>query len=105
MEKYFNNEGIEFQNTPPDTPQLNGVAERKNRSLIEMVRCMLNEAKLPRQFWGEAVMTANYMQNRMETSRVNKTPYEFVFKKKPRVRDMEVFGTTNAQNWMTHRKK
>ncbi|GJQ73734.1 hypothetical protein Trydic_g14067 [Trypoxylus dichotomus] len=51
---YFKKEGILTQYTSPYTPQQNGVAERKNRSLIEMTRCMLLDAKLPYSFWAEA---------------------------------------------------
>lgn len=93
LQAYFNSEGIEFKFTSPYTPQLNGIAERKNRSLIEMVRCMINDANLPKSFWGEAVMRANYLQNRMITSATNKTPYEFLYKKRPQVKDIEIFGS------------
>lgn len=72
---------------------MNGVAERKNRSLIEMVRCMLNESKLPRYFWGEAINTANYLQNRMETKSANKTPYELFYNKRPQMNNIELFGS------------
>ena len=46
--------GIAHEKTPPKTPQLNGLAERMNRTLLEKVRCMLSDAKLPKHFWGEA---------------------------------------------------
>ncbi|GJT30885.1 ribonuclease H-like domain-containing protein [Tanacetum coccineum] len=59
------------------TPQQNGVAERKNRTLIEAVRTMLADYKLPTTFWAEAVNTACYVQNRvLVTKPQNKTPYE-----------------------------
>lgn len=93
MKKYLDNNGIEYQFTSPYTPQLNGVAERKNRTLIEMVRCMLNEANLPREFWGEAVTTANYLQNRLLTSSINKTPYELWYGKRPQVKNFAAFGS------------
>lgn len=91
--EYLDSEGIQYQFTSPYTPQLNGIAERKNRSLVEMVRCMLNEANLPQTFWGEAIMTANYLQNRMATSATNKTPYEILHKRRPQMKDMEIFGS------------
>ncbi|RDX90352.1 hypothetical protein CR513_27790, partial [Mucuna pruriens] len=47
-------DGIRHEKTPPKTPQLNDLAERMNRTLIERVRCMLSEARLPKHFWGEA---------------------------------------------------
>ncbi|RDY00402.1 hypothetical protein CR513_16423, partial [Mucuna pruriens] len=51
------------EKTPPKTPQLNGLAERMNRTLIERVRCMLSEARLPKHFWGEALYTAVHVIN------------------------------------------
>lgn len=68
METILNNEGIQLQLTPGYTPQLNGIAERKNRTLIEMAKCLLLDAKLPKKFWGEAINTANYIQNRLPTT-------------------------------------
>nr|GEY74789.1 ribonuclease H-like domain-containing protein [Tanacetum cinerariifolium] len=65
----------EFSNAR--TPQQNGVAERRNRSLIEVARTMLADAKLPITFWAEAVNTACYVQNRVLVNKAhNKTPYE-----------------------------
>lgn len=60
---YLKLEGISVQLTSGYSPQQNGVAERKNRSLTEMSRCMLNEANLPKFLWAEAIATANYVQN------------------------------------------
>jgi Integrase core domain len=55
---------IRHEKTVPGTPQHNGVAERMNRTIVEKVRCMLKMAKLPKQFWGEAVRTSCYLINR-----------------------------------------
>ncbi|GJR17810.1 ribonuclease H-like domain-containing protein [Tanacetum coccineum] len=61
------------------TPQQNGVAERKNRTLIEAARTMLVDSLLPTTFWAEAVNTAYYVQNRvLVTKPHNKTPYELL---------------------------
>ena len=62
--EFLHNCGIKRRLTVAHTPQQNGVAERKNRTLVEMARCMLFEANLPRSFWAEAVATANYLRNR-----------------------------------------
>nr|GEW08278.1 hypothetical protein [Tanacetum cinerariifolium] len=65
----------EFSNAR--TPLQNGVAERRNRTLIEAARTMLDDAKLPVTFWAEAVNTAGYIQNRVLVNKShNKTPYE-----------------------------
>ncbi|GKD85043.1 putative ribonuclease H-like domain-containing protein [Tanacetum coccineum] len=75
------------------TSQQNGVAERKNRTLIEAVRTMLADFKLPTTFWAKAVNTACYMQNRvLVTKPHNKTPYELFLGRKPALGFMRSFG-------------
>ena len=49
--------------TPLKTPQLNGLAERMNKTLMERVRCLLSYAKLPKTFWGEAILTVAHVLN------------------------------------------
>jgi transposase InsO family protein len=63
FDAYCKEQGIRHQFTPPKTPQLNGLAERMNRTIVERVRCLLSHAKLPKHFWGEALMTAVYLIN------------------------------------------
>jgi transposase InsO family protein len=75
LTQFFKNEGITPQFTVPYTPQQNGVAERKNRYLTEMTRAMLIDSKLPNKYWGEAVNTANYLQNILPASSEAVTPY------------------------------
>ncbi|GJR03812.1 putative RNA-directed DNA polymerase [Tanacetum coccineum] len=58
FDAYCREHGIQHQKTPPKTPQLNGLAERMNRTLVERVRCLLSHAGLPASFWGEALNTA-----------------------------------------------
>nr|GEX72879.1 hypothetical protein [Tanacetum cinerariifolium] len=66
----------------PRTPQQNGIAERKNMTLIEAARTMLADSLLPIPFWAEAVNTACYVQNRvLVTKPHNKTPYELLLGK------------------------
>ncbi|KMQ86061.1 retrovirus-related pol polyprotein from transposon tnt 1-94 [Lasius niger] len=85
-------DGIQVQLTAPYSPQQNGVAERKNRSLMNMVRCMLDDAKLPDTYWGEAISTANYLQNRLPTKATSNTPYELWEGTTPDVKHIHVFG-------------
>ncbi|GJW02264.1 putative ribonuclease H-like domain-containing protein [Tanacetum coccineum] len=69
--------GIKREYSVARTPQQNGVAERRNRTLIEAARTMLADSKLPTTFWAEAVSTACYVQNRVLVVKPhNKTPYE-----------------------------
>ncbi|KAH9750717.1 Integrase catalytic domain-containing protein [Citrus sinensis] len=75
------------------TPQQNGVVERKNRSIQEMDRTMLNENTLPKYFWAEAVNTACYVLNRvLIRPHLNKTPYELWKDRKPNISYFKVFG-------------
>ena len=85
--------GISRKYSAPRTPQQNGVVERKNMTLVEAARTMLNEAKLPLYFCAEAVNTACYTQNRTLINKDhNKTSYEIMANKKPTVKYLHLFG-------------
>jgi hypothetical protein len=88
-------EGIEFQTVVPYNPEQNGVSERKNRSLCESGRSMLFDASLPTTYWGEAILTACYLQNRLSTkgTETHKTPYELWNGSKPDLSHLRVFGS------------
>ncbi|GAU32405.1 hypothetical protein TSUD_220940 [Trifolium subterraneum] len=76
--EYCEAEGIMHEVIPPYTPQQNGSAERRNRTIMNMVRCMIRGKHLPKELWGEAVNTACYVLNRCPTKRLNGvTPEEF----------------------------
>ncbi|KAK2414511.1 hypothetical protein P8452_13305 [Trifolium repens] len=84
--------GIVSQLTPPGTPQWNGVSERRNRTLLDMVRSMMSHADLPNSFWGHALLTAAYTLNHVPSKKVEKTPYEIWSGKKPHLSFMKVWG-------------
>ncbi|GJS15794.1 putative ribonuclease H-like domain-containing protein [Tanacetum coccineum] len=85
--------GIKREYSVARTPQQNGVAERRNRTLIEAARTMLADSKLPTTFWAEAVSTACYVQNRVLVVKPhNKTPYELFRGFKPALSFMRPFG-------------
>lgn len=85
--------GIRRQLTTAYTPQQNGVAERKNRSVMNMVRCMLSEKKIPKIFWPEAANWTIYVLNRCPTLAVKDiTPEEAWSGVKPSVEHLRVFG-------------
>lgn len=91
---FLSREGIRRQLTVEYTPQQNGVAERANRTLMEMTRCMLIESGLPKQFWAEALNTAVFIRNRCPTSALkNTTPYEAWKGKKPYIGFLKTFGS------------
>ncbi|GJS01008.1 putative ribonuclease H-like domain-containing protein [Tanacetum coccineum] len=84
MKRRYKDKGIKREYSNARTPQQNGVAERKNRTLIEAARTMLADSFLPNTFWAEAVSTACYVLNRvLVTKPHNKTPYELVTGKGP----------------------
>ena len=86
--------GIQLQYTVPYTPQQNGVAERKNRSLKEMASCMLHAKSLPHKLWAEALNCANYIQNSSPHRSVkDQTPFEAWSGTKPEVTHLRVFGS------------
>ena len=74
--KYLQDCGIVSQFTMPGTPEQNGVAERRNHTLMDMVRSMMSRTNLPNFLWGEALKTAMYILNRVPTKSVPKTPFE-----------------------------
>ncbi|MCO5610117.1 hypothetical protein L7F22_064352 [Adiantum nelumboides] len=90
---FLGKKGIKHQCTMPYTPQQNGVAERKNMSLMEMARCMLKAKSLPHKLWMEAVACAAHVLNRCPTCALKTiTPYESWYDKKPSVSYLRVFG-------------
>jgi hypothetical protein len=85
--------GLARQITPPDTPQQNGVAERGNRNILEMSRCMLLAAHLPEEFWSSAVLVSAYVRNRCSPRvQLNMTPFEAWTGQKPSLSNLRVFG-------------
>ncbi|KAL4280140.1 hypothetical protein GQ457_03G000400 [Hibiscus cannabinus] len=86
--------GIRRPLTVPRSPQQNGVAERKNRTILNMARSMLKAKNMPKEFWVEAVSCAVYLSNRSPTKNVdNVTPQEAWSGRKPSVRHIRVFGS------------
>src|SRR5699024_7270773 len=79
IEGFLEEEGIKHEFSSPYTPQQNGVVERKNRTLLDMARTMLDEYKTPDRFWAEAVNTACYAINRLYLHQIlKKTSYEIL---------------------------
>jgi len=72
--KLLESQGIYAQYTMPGTPQQNGIAERRNRTLMEMVRIMINYSNVPLSLWMYALKSAAYLLNRIPTKAVPKTP-------------------------------
>ncbi|RVW21058.1 Retrovirus-related Pol polyprotein from transposon TNT 1-94 [Vitis vinifera] len=97
---YLLENGIVHQSSCIDTPQQNGVAERKNRHLMEVARSLMIASNVPKQLWGEAVLTATYLINRMPSRILQfKTPCQILLAAYPSARiissiPIKVFGCT-----------
>jgi len=89
---FLREHGIVAQYTMPGSPDQNGIAERRNRTLLDMVRSMLCSSNLPKSLWTEALQTAVYILNRVPTKAVPKTPFELWKGWKPSLRHMRVWG-------------
>ena len=74
--EFCSQHGIVHQTTTPYSPQQNGVAEWKNRTLKKMMNAMLISSGLPQNLWGEAILSANYILNKLPQKKLDKTPYE-----------------------------
>nr|KAJ0218484.1 hypothetical protein LSAT_V11C300108620 [Lactuca sativa] len=89
---YFESTGIIHQTTTSYTPQQNGVAKRKNRTLKKMVNSMLSYCGLSDGFWGEAMLTTCYILNITPNKRSKNTPCELWCKKVPNLSYLKVWG-------------
>lgn len=93
IDDFLKKRGILRRLTVPYCPEQNGVAERRNRTLVEMARCLLLQSNLPPRFWAEAVNTANHIRNRCPTKSLDgKTPFEAISGKVPDVSYFKEFG-------------
>ncbi|GBN16857.1 Retrovirus-related Pol polyprotein from transposon TNT 1-94 [Araneus ventricosus] len=93
FEQYLINEGIKIERTNTYSPEMNGVAERYNRTIIEGVRALLHESKLPKTLWAELVNTQNYLRNRFpHKSLKGKAPLNVWSDKKFSVRHFKRIG-------------
>ncbi|KAK1643102.1 hypothetical protein QYE76_060907 [Lolium multiflorum] len=93
LNDFLSDEGIRHQYSAAYTPQQNGVAERKNRTLMDMARSMMAEYKSRYNFWAEAISTACHSSNRLYLRKgLNKTPYEILTGNKPNISYFKVFG-------------
>ena len=84
--------GIVSQLTPPGTPQRNGVSERHNRTLLDMVRSMMYLTDLPLSFWGYALETVAFTLNRAPSKSVETTSYELWFSNEPKLSFLKVWS-------------
>ena len=88
--KFLEECGIVPQYTMPSSPSMNGVVERRNLTLKDLVRSMISHSNFPKSLWGEALMTTAYILNRVPTKATAKTPYEIWTGKKPSLKHIHI---------------
>lgn len=95
FDAYLKEHRIKRRFTVPHTPQQNGVAERRNRTLVEMARCLMLQSGLGPSFWAEAIATANFIRNRCTAKALNGSiPYEVWTNSRVRLNFLKTFGCT-----------
>ena len=93
LQAWARSKGIKFEFTAPYSPHQNGTSERKNRTLLDMARTLLIQAKLSPGFWAEAIRMAQILHNFAPSSSIDfDSPYHKWWRKKPSVHDLHVFG-------------
>ncbi|KAL0298186.1 UNVERIFIED_CONTAM: Copia protein [Sesamum angustifolium] len=94
--------GIIRHLTIPYTLQQNRVAERRNRTLLEMARSMIAQANLPISFWGDAILTAAFILNRVPSKSIPSTPYEVWHGRKPNLEGLRPWGLAGFVHSTSH---
>ena len=89
---FLKEHGIASQLTPPGTPQLNGVSERRNRTLLDMVRSIMSYIYLLISLWSYALQMASYILNRVPSKSVSTTPYEIWHGRAPSLKHVKIWG-------------
>lgn len=92
MQRFYKEKGITMELTCTYTPQPNGVVERKHRHILVVARALRFHSGLPIHFWGECILTAVYIINRLPSKAINnRTPYEIMLGKKLDYANLKVF--------------
>jgi transposase InsO family protein len=95
FESYLRQHGIKHKTTIPYNPKQNGVVERMNMTLLNMVRSMMFFMNVKLMFWTDAILCVVYVKNKCPSHAIkNKIPYEMWYGHIPSVRHLKVFGST-----------
>ena len=106
FKQFFLETGISQEFATTNTPQQNGVSKRVGRTLCSMVRCLLVDDGLPPKLWGELMLTAAYLYNRMPHSGLDmETPFKRLYGKEAKLSHLKIIGARafvhikNANSW------
>jgi hypothetical protein len=89
---YYEENGLIHQRSAPYTPQQNGLVERKNRTLVNMLNAMIISVRLPFNLWGEVLLTACHVHIRVLSKKIQSSPYELWNGRKPNLSYFKVWG-------------
>ena len=93
LTQFYTEKGILHESTSPYTPEENGISERINRTLIEMAKCMLKNAKMGKSMWPHAILAATFVKNRLPHSALDgKIPFEMISHERVNLSNLKVFG-------------
>ena len=105
FDEFCEEHGIIHERTPPCSPESNRVAERKNRMLTDLVNAMLDTAGLSKAWWGEALLNASHVLNRIPNRNKETTPYENWVRRKPSLSYLRTWGCLARVNVSISKKR
>ena len=103
--KFLKDHGVTLELSVPYTPEQNGQAERQNRTVMEMTRCLLHAAQLRTSFWYWAALHAVYILNRIPNISRGFIPYQELYQRVPCFDHLKIFGAVGMAQFPGEVKK